>query len=487
MDVILLDTTDVKTVLVVPVLKDCKEGVAVKDAYKKLGVTAYIARSGYVGEDGVTAEFLGDKGKIILYGLGEQAKLTHEKVRMAMGSICKLLQSKKLAEFAVLSVEGLCTAPVEIIARAQTEGLLLGGYSFTKYKSKADPVLAKATVCVLDKAKEWKTGYDLGKAIADLANEIRDVGNEPANVMTPEALAKKAKDLADRYKVGYKCLEPEQLKKEGMNCLLGVAQGSVHPPRLVIMEYLPKKGAPIHAVVGKGVCFDSGGISLKPGKGMEEMKFDMCGAAATMAIVSAAARLKLPVNVVGVMPMVENLPGSSAQRPGDIVKAASGKYVEVLNTDAEGRLILADALHYARKHYKPESIIDLATLTGACVVALGHVCSGMMGNSDALLADIKKASDSSGEKVWQLPLFDEYADDIKSGYADIKNLGAGDGAAGAITAAMFLKEFVDETPWVHLDIAGTAWTTADSSGYLRLGATGAGVRVVTQWLMDKAK
>lgn len=495
MDITLSENLDVKTeLLVVPVLKDRKEGDKAKEAYKKLGVDAYLAKLGFVGEDGATEELLGEKNvkRILLVGVGEQAKLTHEKLRKAMGNICKTVQGKKIKEFAVLSAEGLYCDTVENIARAQTEGLLLGGYSFIKYKSKKEDkenALSKATVVLADntKAREWKAGYELGKTIAELCNLVRDFGNEPANVLTPETFAKRIKELADASKLGYKSLEQDELKKEGMNCLLGVAQGSAHLPRLVVLEYLPKKNAPVHAIVGKGVCFDSGGISLKPGKGMEEMKFDMCGAAATAAILSAAARLKLPINVVGVMPLVENLPSGNAQRPGDIVLAASGKFVEVLNTDAEGRLILADALHYARKHYKPQSIVDLATLTGACVVALGHVCTGVMSNDNSIVHELQKASEASGEKVWELPMYEEYAEDIKTPYADIRNLGAPDGAGGAITAAMFLKEFVEETPWAHLDIAGTAWTIADGGGYLRMGATGAGVRIVTQWLIDKAK
>src|SRR3989338_4479489 len=402
-----------------------------------------------------------------------------------MGNICKTAQSKKLKEFAVLSAENVLKDSVYLIARAQTEGLILGGYSYTIYKSKKEEQLTKATIVTINPSKEFNEGFEVGKTIGETCNIVKDFGNAPSNFMTPEIFAKKAKEVAAHYKLDYKCLEEAELKKEGMNCLLGVAQGSVNSPRLVVVEHMPKKGSPVYAIVGKGVCFDSGGISLKPGKGMEEMKFDKCGAAATLAILSAISKMKLPINVVGIMPLVENLPGSSAQRPGDIVKAASGKFVEVLNTDAEGRLILADALHYACKKYKPKSIVDLATLTGACVVALGHVASGLMGNNNELLKELENASEISGEKIWRLPLFEDYSEDIKSQYADIKNLGAYDGAAGAITAAMFLKEFIGETPWAHLDIAGTAWTTSDLGGYYRVGATGAGVRVVVQWLMDK--
>jgi leucyl aminopeptidase len=314
--------------------------------------------------------------------------------------------------------------------------------------------------------------------VAESANIARILANEPSNVMTPAALAKAA--LEATRGIGVRCTVRDEhwLRRKKMNAILAVAQGSENPPRLVMLEYNPAgaKGAPI-ALVGKGVSFDSGGISIKPSNGMEKMKYDMSGGAAVIAAVQALAKLEIRQRVVGIVPFVENMPSGSAQRPGDVIKTYSGKYVEVLNTDAEGRLILADALAYAQE-FKPQAIIDLATLTGACVVALGHEAIGMMGTDDALKARLKEAGEKTGERVWELPLWQEYFEAIKSDVADIKNVGAR--GAGTITAAMFLKEFVGNYPWVHLDIAGTAWVEKTSHPYLNPGPSGVGVRLLVE-------
>jgi leucyl aminopeptidase len=310
-------------------------------------------------------------------------------------------------------------------------------------------------------------------------NLARDLVNEPGNVKSPEWLAGQAAAAAAGG--GFSCtvLERAELAREGCGALLGVAQGSVREPRLIVLEYRGgAEGAAPVALVGKGVVFDAGGISLKPAEKMDEMKMDMAGGAAVIATCLAAALLKLPVNLVGVVPAVENLPSGSAIRPGDILTSLSGQTIEVLNTDAEGRLILADALTYARR-FEPQLVIDLATLTGACIIALGSQASAVLGNNDALVRQLLKAGESSGERLWQLPLWDEYAELIKSEVADVKN--SGGRPAGTITAAAFLQKFAGEYKWAHLDIAGTAWEEKGRPCVPR-GASGVGVRLLLEFL-----
>jgi leucyl aminopeptidase len=293
-------------------------------------------------------------------------------------------------------------------------------------------------------------------------------------------LADRAKELAKKH--GFKCnvLMSDQIKRLNMGAFLAVAQGSHQPPRFIILEYRGAGGSQPLALVGKAITFDSGGISIKPWEGMDEMKDDMSGGAAVLGAMCAAAMLKLPVNLVGLIPSTENLPGGGAYKPGDVLRSMSGITIEVISTDAEGRLILSDALAYAAR-YKPAAIVDLATLTGACIIALGHINTGMMGNNDDLMEKIEDASKKTAEKVWRLPMDDEYAEQIKSDIADVKNVGGR--PAGTITAALFLKKFVGETPWVHLDIAGTAWSK-EGKPYIPKGATGVGVRLLTQLARD---
>jgi leucyl aminopeptidase len=307
--------------------------------------------------------------------------------------------------------------------------------------------------------------------------------NEPAGVLTPTALANRAKALSRKH--GFKCtvMTPDRIKKLKMGALMGVAQGSHQPARLIVLEHRGGGKSKPLAFVGKAVTFDSGGISIKPSAGMDEMKTDMSGGAATLGAVCAAAMLKLPINIVGVIPATENLPGGGAYKPGDILKSMSGITIEVLNTDAEGRLILSDGLAYAAR-YKPAAIVDLATLTGACVIALGSVNTGLMGNDDKLVEKIKAAAAATSEKVWQLPMDDEYGEQIKSDIADVKNVGGRE--AGTITAAKFLEKFVKDLPWAHLDIAGTAYGDK-AKAYRPKGATGVGVRLLTQLARDWKK
>lgn len=307
----------------------------------------------------------------------------------------------------------------------------------------------------------------------------RTLGNLPPNLLNPESLAEHAKTMAKTH--GLKCtiLKRAEMEKLGMGSLLAVAQGSTTAPRMIALEYKGGKGAPI-ALVGKGVTFDTGGISLKPGAGMDEMKFDMCGAATVVGVMQAIAELKLPINVVGVIPSVENMPAGNAARPGDVVISMSGQTIEILNTDAEGRLILCDALTWTQREFKPKQIIDMATLTGACIIALGNHTSGLMGNNDDLANDLLQAGEQTYDRAWRLPLFDEYDEQLKSNFADMGNIGGRE--AGTITAACFLKRFIEnDTPWAHLDIAGTAWVSG-----AKKGASGRPVPLLVQYLINQA-
>jgi leucyl aminopeptidase len=359
-------------------------------------------------------------------------------------------------------------------------------YRFDELKSKADPPrrpLNRLTIAVggssdLAPAREaLRTGIALANGV-ELAKQL---GNRPGNLCTPSDLATQAQELKKRFKT-LRCeiLERKDMEKLGMGALLSVARGSRQPPKLIVMEYAGgRKGAKPVVLVGKGVTFDSGGISLKPGAAMDEMKFDMCGAASVFGTVSAAAELKLPVNLVGVIPATENLPDGDASKPGDVVTSMSGQTVEILNTDAEGRLILCDALTYAEK-FDPGVVVDIATLTGACVVALGKHASGLLSNDQALADALLDAGRTAADRAWQLPLWDEYDEQLKTNFADMANIGGRD--AGTITAAWFLGRYTSGYRWAHLDIAGTAWKSGDAKG-----ATGRPVPLLMQFLMDQCQ
>jgi leucyl aminopeptidase len=307
----------------------------------------------------------------------------------------------------------------------------------------------------------------------------KDLGNLAPNICTPAYLAEQAMDMAKTYKLKVTVLEQKDMENLGMGALLAVARGSRQPPKLIALEYWggAKKGKPV-VLVGKGVTFDTGGISLKPAAEMDEMKYDMCGAATVLGTIHAVAKMGLPVNVVGIIPATENMPGGNATKPGDVVTSMSGQTIEILNTDAEGRLILCDALAYAER-YEPESVINIATLTGACVIALGHVASGLLGNDEELAQELLNASERSVDRAWRLPLFDECQEQLKSNFADIANIGGR--AAGTITAACFLSRFTKKYRWAHLDIAGTAWKSGKEKG-----ATGRPVPLLTQFLISRA-
>ena len=361
-------------------------------------------------------------------------------------------------------------------------GMLRYRYTTTLSKAKA-PKFAQLVVAVPKRSTTFGTAINRGKAIAHGANAARQLGNLPANHCTPSFLATEARALAKSHdKVTVEVLSPAQMRKLGMNALLSVAQGSAEEARLIVLKYRgdSKKDEAPYVLVGKGVTFDTGGISIKPASAMDEMKYDMCGAASVFGALLAAAELELPIHVIAVMAAVENMPSDRATRPGDVVTAMSGTTVEILNTDAEGRLALCDALHYA-KRFKPAATIDVATLTGACVVALGSYASGLFSNNDALAEQLLGAGQRCNDRAWRMPLWSDYDEGMKSNFADIANIGGGR-EAGCITAARFLARFVDDaSPWAHLDIAGTAWRSGRSKG-----ATGRPVGLLTQYLIDRA-
>jgi leucyl aminopeptidase len=308
----------------------------------------------------------------------------------------------------------------------------------------------------------------------------KDLGNLPPNVCTPTYLASQARELAKRYRMKVTVLERADMERLGMHTLLSVAQGSAQPPKFITIEHHggPKKNKPV-VLVGKGITFDTGGISLKPGAEMDEMKFDMCGAASVLGTMKAVGEMRLPVNVIGVIPTTENMPGGRATRPGDIVKSLSGQTVEILNTDAEGRLILCDALTYVER-FEPAAVIDIATLTGACVIALGHVATGLFANDEAIAREVTAAGETAYDRVWHMPLWDDYQEQLRSNFADFANIGGR--PAGAVTAACFLARFTKRLRWAHLDIAGTAWKSGREKG-----ATGRPVPLLTQFLVNRSQ
>jgi leucyl aminopeptidase len=366
-------------------------------------------------------------------------------------------------------------------AVAELTGAALYRINDLKTARKPPPAaLKKVLAGPVRRAAAAERGFAHGEAVATAQSVQRDLANLPGNVCTPIYLAEQARALARRHpSLRTRVLDEAAIRREKMGCLLAVAQGSHQPPRFIVLEYQgAKKLPPPIVLVGKGVTFDSGGISLKDPPGMDEMKFDMSGAAAVIGALTFAAQLRLPLHLVGLIPAVENMPGGRAVKPGDIVTSSSGQTVEILNTDAEGRLILSDALHYARR-FHPAAVVDIATLTGACVVALGHHHSGLMGNDPALVRELLEAGQRADDRCWQLPLTEEYAEQLKSNFADFANIGGRDG--GAITAATFLGKFTQGLKWAHLDIAGTAYQTGAAKG-----STGRPTALIADFLLKRA-
>ena len=426
---------------------------------------------------------------VAVAGLGKQSEFTPDKIRGLAAEFCRSLRRLNCQRIAsIVHGAGVGGIEPEAASQAITEGSLLGLYRFQKHMTKEpeNQDIEELLIVERDTAKlpALEQGCKKGRVIAEATNLARDLINEPANYMTPSDMAKMAEELAKTHGLGLTILDREQMEKEGMGALLGVAQGSRQPPKLIVLSYKGgKTSSDTLGFVGKGITFDSGGISIKPSEGMTEMKGDMAGAAAAMAALGAIAQLKPKVNVTAVVPATENLPGGNALKPGDILKAVNGKTIEVVNTDAEGRLVLADALSYAVKQGL-SPLVDLATLTGACRVALGDIYSGIFGNSQELLEKVVKAGADAGERLWQMPMHEEYKEQNKSDVADIKN--SGGRWAGAITAAQFLAEFVGDTPWVHIDIAGTSFRDKER-GYLVKGATGVGVRTLINLALALAR
>jgi leucyl aminopeptidase len=421
---------------------------------------------------------------VTFVGVGDERELSHSKLREALGRVMR--QATKNREYQIglgvpVRVNGLTDAESRAFALLEAS---ISDYTFDHFKSKKNEFEKIDGLHIMPLAGESEEVLEqrlqrvrLMRTAKQLA---RDLGNRPSNDLTPDALAAAVKTMTEEVKgLRVTVLGVKELQKEKMGGILGVSKGSIEEPRLIVIEHRPKKPKKSVVLVGKGVTFDSGGISIKPAAGMGWMKYDMCGAATVVGVMRAIAEMDLPIKIIGLIPAVENMPSGSATRPGDILTMANGKTVEVDNTDAEGRLILADALHFAAR-FNPDVVLDFATLTGACVVALGHEAAGIMGNDTALVESLRTLGEQTGERVWPLPLYDEYLGYLKSEWADIKN--AGNRAGGVVTAGAFLKQFVPEkVSWAHLDIAGVAYHEKEHNG-LPKGASGFGVVLVSSFL-----
>jgi leucyl aminopeptidase len=422
-------------------------------------------------------------GRIVVAGLGKKKDITANKIRGGAAETCRYLRGKGVNSAAGTIPDGI---DIDEAVQATAEGVLLGLYTFRRHMTKKgnkSKDIKTYTIVGKDK-KRLEKAIEKARILAEAANWARDMVNEPSNFMTPADMAAAARKLAEKYGLEIEVFEKEKIQELGMGGLLGVSQGSQQPPRFIVLNYKGKATGGIDLVLaGKGITFDSGGISIKPSDGMADMKGDMAGGASVMATLMVIAQLKPKINVTALVPATENMPSGTAIKPGDIIIAMNGKSIEVLNTDAEGRLILADALSYAKK-LGAKAIIDVATLTGACHVALGSLCSGAFANNQALADRVIAAGKETGELMWQLPMYEEYREQLKSDFADIKNIGNRYG--GAITGAKFLEEFVGGTPWVHLDIAGTYETDKDK-GYLVKGATGVPVRMLVNLVLAMVK
>ena len=426
--------------------------------------------------------------RVVVIGLGRQPELSLDRVRGAVAEACRLLRQKGISSIATTAQgAGIAGISLKGASQAVTEGALFGVYSFRKYITKeAEHGEIKQLMITGSEANlsSLQMGSNKGRVLAEATNLARDMVNEPANYMTPRHMAERAMKLAETYGLELGVLEREQMQELGMGALLGVSQGSLEPPRLITLRYRGDDSDKTDvALIGKGITFDSGGISIKPSEGMAEMKGDMAGGAAVIAAMPAIAQLGPKINVMAIIPATENLPGGNALKPGDILTAMNGKTIEIISTDGEGRLILADALGYAKKQ-GAKLVVDVATLTGAMRVALGDVYSGVFGNDQELINKVIAAGAEAGELIWQMPMHEWYREQIKSNVADIKNVGTRYG--GANIAAQFLTEFVDDTPWVHLDIAGTGMSDTERT-YLTKGATGVSVRTLVNFTLSLAK
>jgi leucyl aminopeptidase len=442
------------------------------DMEGKLGSTLLLYRV-----PGVAAE------RVLLVGLGAEADLREREYREAARAAVKAAQETG-AGSATLCFTEIRAGRRDSAWKARQVALLAAecAYRFDSMKSKKSEPRPLAHIELLVAARDASAaarGLREGAAIGTGMSLAKDLGNLPGNVCTPTFLAEQARKIAREWKLGVEVLERKDMEKLGMGSLLSVAQGSRQPPKLIVLNYAggAKTAKPV-VLVGKGITFDTGGISLKPSPEMDEMKFDMCGAASVLGALRACAEMKLRLNVVGIIPTTENMPGGAATKPGDIVTSMSGQTIEVLNTDAEGRLILCDALTYAER-FEPASVVDIATLTGACVIALGHVASGLFSNKEALARELLAAGDEAYDRAWHMPLWDDYQEQLKSNFADMANIGGR--PAGSVTAACFLSRFAKKFDWAHLDIAGTAWKSGKDKG-----STGRPVALLAGFLMKRA-
>jgi len=420
--------------------------------------------------------------RILLAGLGKKENFTNDTIRFVSGKIAQKAKELKLKEFTIIAPPSSLIEPVSSVSQI-VEGCKMSLYKFEKYKSKKENTIPNLTI-LISKSEKISNAIKNAVVVSEGVIYTKSIANLPPNECTPTTLANFARIIAKKNNMKCNIISKTDLKKRGFGGITAVGQGSKNEPKLIILEHNrgSKNEKPI-VLVGKAVTFDTGGISLKPGEKMDEMKFDKCGGCTVIGIMKAVSELKLPINLVGIIPSVENMPGGEAYRPGDIIKLYNGKTAEILNTDAEGRIILADALSYGEKQYSPKAIIDFATLTGACIIALGTNIAGIVSNNEKLTEKIIESSKRTTEEIWNLPLNDDYMDMIKSDVADMKNVGIGR-AAGTITAAAFLRNAIEDTPWVHIDIAGVAWTqiATKEKPYNPKGATGFGVRLILDYL-----
>ena len=427
----------------------------------------------------------GPAGRIMLVGLGKREEVDRAAIRRAAAVAAKRMRGLGVAHGAFhLPVEARGDVAPANAGQAIAEGLAQGAWQFLDLKRPSEdrrPPLERVDLLATHDHDAMEAGHRVGAAIGAGQTFARGIQVLPGNLCTPTYIGRTAEELAGRYGFEVTVLDKAAITREGMGALLAVAQGSAEEPRFITLEYKGAAGAPV-VLVGKGVTFDTGGISIKPAQNMEDMKYDMSGAAAVLGTFEMLGRLKPAVHVVGIIPSTENMPSGTAVKPGDVITSHLGKTIEIINTDAEGRLILCDALSWARR-FRPACVIDIATLTGAIVVALGHTASGVMGSDDTLVDEVRHAAERAGERVWPLPLWEEYRDLMKSDIADVKN--AGGRPAGSISAGWFLREFVEGFPWAHLDVAGTAYTDREDATRVK-GPTGIGVRLFSEFVLNRS-
>lgn len=446
-----------------------------------------VKDSGFQGALNEVAFFPQERGEwTLIVGLGKEKDFTLDRVRQFSATAARMVRTRGYKALLLPALKHRVLGRTDTVVQAVTEGVLLGLYRYDQYHTQRTKSERQKQIrnCILvverpTDVKAAKSAITKAERIAEGVLLARDLINGPSNLVTPTYLANEARKIARRYKLSCRVIPFAQLKRQGFGGIVGVAQGSAHPAQFIVLDYRPARAKATFVFCGKGVTFDTGGISIKPAKNMEQMKYDMSGAAAVLGTVQVAAALRLQHRVIGIIAATENMPGGRAQKPGDILKTLSGKTVEVLNTDAEGRLVLSDCLHYA-KRYKPDCCVDLATLTGACIVALGTEAIALTTQHERIAAKLNQAGKVTHERLWRLPLWEEYGTLMKSDIADLRNV-SNTGEAGTITAAKFLEAFAEGLPWAHLDIAGTAWTERDKA-YIPKGAVGIGVRLLIEFM-----